>query len=231
MRKVIVSTCSFFILCFSLGCNQSSRTIPHGKVPLQPPVKKEDGAENQKARRNIVFFGNSLTAGYGIDPSEAFPALIQAKLDSLKLPYLVINAGLSGETSSGGNSRIDWILRQPVAIFILELGGNDGLRGITLSETFKNLQMIIDRVKLKYPNSIIILAGMQIPPNMGRKYTTEFRNGFQQLATRNKIYLIPFLLEGVGGIAELNQQDGIHPNVQGHQIVAENIWKVLEPLL
>jgi acyl-CoA thioesterase-1 len=231
MRKVIVLITSFSIWLLSLGCNQNGNTGNPATTPLQPIVKKEVTATNKEPRRNIVFFGNSLTAGYGIDPSEAFPALIQAKLDSLKLPYQVINAGLSGETTAGGNSRVNWVLRQPVYIFILELGGNDGLRGITLTETSKNLQLIIDKVKSTYPSSKIILAGMQIPTNMGRTYTSEFRNLFQQLTARNKIYLIPFLLEGVGGVEALNQKDGIHPNVQGHKMVAENIWKVLKPLL
>jgi acyl-CoA thioesterase-1 len=190
-------------------------------VPASQPTKN----------KNIVFFGNSLTAGYGVDPSVSFPSLIQVKIDLLKLPYRVVNAGLSGETSAGGNSRIDWVLRQPLDIFILELGGNDGLRGIPMSETKKNLQAIIDKVRQKYPTSKIVLAGMQIPPNMGKKYTSEFRTVFQQLAGRNKIYLISFLLEGVGGVPGLNQADGIHPNVQGNKIVAENVWKVLKPLL
>jgi acyl-CoA thioesterase I len=231
MSKVIVIVGPLFLMWMSLGCNNSGKTEKPTAAPVQPSIKKEQAAENNAARKNIIFFGNSLTVGYGVDPSDAFPALIQARLDSLKLPYRVINAGLSGETSAGGNSRIDWVLRQPLYIFVLELGGNDGLRGIPLSETTKNLQNIIDKVKRKYPSSKIILAGMQILPNMGEKYTSEFRTIFQQLAVRNKIYLIPFLLEGVGGVPGLNQQDGIHPNIQGHKIVAENIWKVLKPLL
>ena len=231
MRKFIAPIGSLLILWLCLGCNQGGKTENPSITPVQPPVKNEDSAGKNEAGKNIIFFGNSLTAGYGVDPSEAFPALIQAKLDSLKLPYQVINAGLSGETTAGGNTRIDWVLRQPVYIFVLELGGNDGLRGISLSESAKNLQIIIDKVKLKYPSAKIIMAGMQIPPNLGQKYTSEFRAMFRQLAVRNKIYLIPFLLEGVGGVAALNQHDGIHPNVQGHKIVAENIWKVLKPLL
>jgi acyl-CoA thioesterase I len=231
MRKVAVLIHLFPVLLLSLGCNHNEKTGNPAITPLQQTEKKEVPALNKEAGKNIVFFGNSLTAGLGVDPSEAFPALIQTKLDSLNLPYQVINAGLSGETTAGGNSRINWILRQPVFIFILELGGNDGLRGIPLSETSSNLQLIIDKVKIKYPHAKIILAGMQIPPNMGRTYTSAFRELFKQLAERNKIYLIPFLLEGVGGVAELNQPDGIHPNVQGHKIVAENIWKVLKPLL
>lgn len=182
-------------------------------------------------KKTIIFFGNSLTAGYGLTPSEAFPAIIQKKIDSLGLPYQVINAGVSGETSSGGLTRIDWILQQPVDIFILELGANDGLRGTPLSETKKNLQDIIDRVRAKNPQTKLLLAGMQVPPNMGQTYSTEFRDLFPELATKNSTALITFLLEGVGGEVELNQQDGIHPTVEGHRIVAENVWKELEKLL
>jgi acyl-CoA thioesterase-1 len=231
MRNLHVLIGSFFILGLSLGCNRNGKTENPANTPVQPSVKKVDSSALKESRKNIVFYGNSLTAGYGVDPSVAFPALIQEKIDSLRLPYQVINAGLSGETSAGGNSRIDWVLRQPVYIFILELGGNDGLRGIALSETSRNLQSIINKVKLKYPSAKIILAGMQIPPNLGRTYTSEFRNLFQQLAFSNKIMLIPFLLEGVGGIPALNQQDGIHPNFAGHKIVAENVWSALKPLL
>jgi len=195
----------------------------------QNNTAKETTAVTKK--KTIVFYGNSLTAGYGVSPSEAFPAIIQKKIDSLGLPYQVINAGVSGETSSGGKTRIDWILREPVDIFILELGANDGLRGTPLSETKKNLQEIIDKVKAKYPDTKFIFAGMEIPPNMGQAYTTEFRNIYTDLAAKNKMTLIPFLLEGVGGEPELNQADGIHPTAKGHLIVAENVWKQLEKLL
>jgi len=182
-------------------------------------------------KKTIVFFGNSLTAGYGLSPEQAFPALIQKKIDSLRLPYQVVNAGVSGETSSGGKTRIDWILQQPVDIFVLELGANDGLRGIPLSETRKNLQEIIDKVKAKYPQTKLLFAGMQIPPNMGQKYSSEFRDMFGDLAEKNSMALIPFLLEGVGGEPDLNQADGIHPNAAGSRIVAENVWKELAKLL
>jgi acyl-CoA thioesterase I len=182
-------------------------------------------------KKTIVFFGNSLTAGYGLSPEQAFPALIQKKIDSLDLPYTVVNAGVSGETSSGGNTRIDWILQQPVDIFVLELGANDGLRGTELSETKKNLQDIINKVKAKNPNIKLVLAGMQVPPNMGQKYSTEFKDLYPDLAAKNNMTLIPFLLEGVGGEINLNQSDGIHPTAEGHHIVAENVWKELEKLL
>lgn len=180
--------------------------------------------------KSILFFGNSLTAGYGVEPSEAFPALIQNTIDSLQLGYKVINAGVSGETSSGGNSRVSWILRQPVDVFVLELGGNDGLRGIPLTETRKNLQAIIDQVKAKYPDAKLVLAGMQIPPNMGRQYATDFRQIFPDLAAKNNMAIIPFLLQGVGGEVKLNQQDGIHPTAEGHKIVAANVWNVLKDI-
>ncbi len=179
----------------------------------------------------ILFYGNSLTAGYGLDPKEAFPALIQDKLDSLGLNYTVINAGLSGETTSGGRTRLQWILNQQTDIFILELGANDGLRGIPLEETRKNLQEIIDAVRENNPQTEIILAGMQIPPNLGQDYTTEFRDIFPGLASKNNVQLISFLLEGVAGNPELNQQDGIHPTAEGHKILARNVWQELEPIL
>jgi acyl-CoA thioesterase-1 len=214
------------------GCTNNNENAGKNSGTVQKQKREQAPASPDKSKsKTIVFYGNSLTAGYGVDPSEAFPALVQNKIDSLQLPYKVVNAGLSGETTAGGRSRIDWILRQPVNVFVLELGGNDGLRGIPISETAKNLQAIIDKVKEKYPDATIILAGMQIPPNMGRKYTTEFREVFQQLASKNNLILIPFLLERVGGVAALNQGDGIHPNPEGHKIVAENVWKVLQGIL
>jgi acyl-CoA thioesterase I len=228
---------SFKLLLFSLpglvffACSQPERANqPEHMAAADSGLKKPDSLLQTSALKYIVFFGNSLTAGYGVETNEAFPALIQQKIDSLKLPYKVVNAGLSGETSSGGRSRIDWILQQPVSIFVLELGGNDGLRGIPLEETYKNLQSIIDKVRQKYPSAKLVLAGMQIPPNMGAKYTGDFKKIFRQLAEKNKMTLIPFLLEGVGGIPELNQADGIHPNAAGHQMVAANVWKVLDKI-
>jgi acyl-CoA thioesterase I len=207
------------------ACNSNNGTKKPGQAEQAP------AADTTAEKKTIVFFGNSLTAGYGVDPTEAFPALIQHKIDSLQLNYTVINAGVSGETSAGGNSRVDWILKQPVAVFVLELGGNDGLRGIPLEETRKNLQAIIDKVKGKYPDAKILLAGMQIPPNMGTQYATEFKNIYPTLAEKNKITLIPFLLKGVGGEVKLNQQDGIHPTPEGHIIVADNVWALLHGLL
>lgn len=185
----------------------------------------------QQSPRVILFFGDSLTAGYGLSPEEAFPALVEEKCRKNGKPCKVVNAGLSGETSAGGLSRIDWILRQPVDIFVLELGANDGLRGLPLDQTRKNLQAIIDKVKAKYPNAKIVIAGMMVPPNMGPNYTDEFKKIYPELAKKNNATLIPFLLEGVAGNEKLNQPDGIHPNAEGHKIVAQNVYDVLKPLL
>ena len=186
---------------------------------------------NEDEDKVILFFGNSLTAAYGLDVKEGFPNQIQLKIDSLELGYTVINSGLSGETTSGGLNRLDWVLNQKVDVFVLELGANDGLRGIPLAETHKNLQAMIDMVRTKNPDTQIVLAGMQIPPNLGRDYTTEFKNIYPDLAVKNEVALIPFLLEGVAGIPELNLEDGIHPTVEGQKIVAETVWQVLKPIL
>jgi len=186
---------------------------------------------NITTEKTILFFGDSLTAGYGIELEEAFPALVQQRLDSLEMSYNIINSGVSGETTTGGVNRIDWVLRQSVAVFVLELGANDGLRGIPLSETKANLQTIINTVKTKNPATKIVMAGMQIPPNMGPEYTTEFKTIFPQLAKENNIPLIPFLLENVAGNPELNLADGIHPTAEGHKLVMENVWKVLKKVL
>ena len=182
-------------------------------------------------KKTILIFGDSITAGYGIDPQQAFPALIQERIDSLGMAYNVINGGLSGETSAGGLRRIDWVLQRPVDIMILELGGNDGLRGIDLTSTKQNLQQIIDKALKKNPDMEIILAGMQVPPNLGTDYTKEFANIYPDLAKENNLPLIPFILEKVGGRPELNLPDGIHPTAEGHKLVAETVWETLYPII
>jgi acyl-CoA thioesterase-1 len=211
------------------SCNNSS--TPENK---ENPVPTSQGvsAENKStAKKNILFFGNSLTAAYGLDPSQGYVALIQQRLDSLSLPYKAINAGLSGETTAGGKERVDWVIKQPVDIFVLELGGNDALRGIETSASYENLGAIIEKVRSKYPQAKIILAGMEAPPNMGPDYTSKFRKMYPDLAKKHQTALIPFFLEGIGGVPELNQQDRIHPNEKGQFVLRENVWKVLQPLL
>ncbi|MEQ8302175.1 MAG: arylesterase [Cyclobacteriaceae bacterium] len=185
----------------------------------------------QVEQKTILFFGDSITAGYGLSIEEAFPSHVEKILSNQGKKVKVVNAGLSGETSAGGLSRIDWILRQNIDVFVLELGANDGLRGLPLSQTKTNLQAIIDKVKAKNPKVSIVLAGMMVPPNLGKEYTTEFRDIYPMLAKKNDATLIPFLLEGVAGDDKLNIADGIHPNVEGHKIVGKNVVKIIEPLL
>lgn len=182
--------------------------------------------------KSILVFGDSLSAGYGLDdPSESYPSVLQTKIDSAKLRYTIINGGLSGETSAGGLGRIDWLLKQKIDVFVLELGANDGLRGIPVKETENNLQTIIDRVKTKYPKAKLVMLGMQVPPNMGATYVNDFKNMFPKLAAKNNMTLVPFLLQGVGGVRALNQKDGIHPTAAGAKILASNVWEVMKGVL
>lgn len=209
---------------FTVSCNQKQDT----EKKVTPTADKKP--EKQK-KKNILFYGNSLTAGYGLDEDESFPSLIQNKIDSLNLNYRVINGGLSGETTASGLSRLDWFLEDRPEVFILELGGNDGLRGIPLTETRKNLNAIISSVSSRFPDTKILLAGMQIPPNMGQEYAEEFREMYAEVATKQEVEMIPFLLEGVAGNPDLNLPDGIHPTSEGQKIVAQTVWKHLRPLL
>jgi acyl-CoA thioesterase I len=212
------------ILVILAGCGTSSES----KKQNPTDIEKTD---TKIAQKTILFFGNSLTAGYGIEQEDSFAGLTQARLDSLQIAYRVINGGLSGETTAGGLSRLDWFLEDEPTIFVLELGGNDGLRGIIPSESKKNLLGIIEKVQTKYPETKIILAGMQIPPNMGQEYTDEFKKIYPQIATEKNVTLIPFLLEGVAGNPDLNLPDGIHPTESGHKIVFETIWIYLKNLI
>ena len=194
-------------------------------------IAASDLSAQNNDEKTILFMGNSLTAGFGLDPSEAFPALIGEKIKSAGMNFKVIAAGLSGETTTSGLRRIDWLFKQKVDVLVLELGGNDGLRGITLKLTKQNLQDMIDKARTYNPKIRVILAGMEVPPNMGDTYTAEFRKMYPELSKKNNVTLIPFLLEGVGDRPELNQRDGIHPTAEGHVIVAETVWKYLKPVL
>lgn len=208
-----------------VACSNNSDT----KTGTQ--AAKVEKKQEQKTK-TVLFFGDSLTAGYGLeDPEAAFPYLIEQKIDSLKLPYKVVSAGLSGETSAGGKNRIDWLLKQQMDVFVLELGANDGLRGLDVQETERNLQSIIDQVHTQFPDTKVVVTGMMVPPSMGAKYANSFKDIFPRLAKKNNAAFIPFLLEGVGGVPELNQGDGIHPTVEGHKILAENVWSVLKDIL
>jgi acyl-CoA thioesterase-1 len=190
-----------------------------------PPLNAET------PKKSVVFLGDSLAAGLGVQPTEAFPALVGEKIRAAGLPFEVQNAGLSGDTTAGGLRRLDWLLQRPIDILVLELGGNDGLRGLDLKEMKSNLQAIIDKTKAKNPQVKIVLAGMQVPPNMGADYANAFARVYGEVAQENRATLIPFLLEGVGGIRELNQRDLIHPSPAGHRVIADLVWKTLEPIL
>ena len=202
-------------------------------LTLLAPSPGQAAASGNGATRTIVFFGDSLTAGYGLDnPAEdAYPALIQKKIDAQKLPWRIVNAGLSGETSSGGLRRVDWVLRQPADIFVLALGANDGLRGISPDLTQSNLEQILQRVRAKYPHAKLVVAGMQMPPAFGADFARRFEATFPAVAKKYDATLVPFLLEGVGGLPEFNLADRIHPNVAGHERLAANVWSKLRQLL
>ncbi|MGY8933869.1 MAG: arylesterase [Flavobacteriales bacterium] len=226
----LLKFCYFMMSLIFISCGNSNTTKE--KVEIASPIATESVVEATSSKKTILCFGDSLTAGYGLeDSNDAFPSLLQTRMDSLGLEYVIVNSGLSGETTAGGKSRIKWVLNEYIDIFILELGANDGLRGVPLTETRANLQAIIDMVLDKNPSTMIILAGMELPPNMGQDYTSEFRSIFSDLARINDLKFIPFILENVGGIAELNQSDGIHPTVEGHKIVANTVWEVLETVV
>jgi acyl-CoA thioesterase-1 len=217
----------FFIMA---GCtNENANTAAEEKTSTEKPNTEE--VTKKKEEKVILFFGNSLTAGLGLKEEETFTYIIDQRLDSLGVPYTVVNAGLSGETSAGGLGRVEWVLQQPIDIFVLELGANDALRGIDLQSTRENLSGILDNVKEQYPEADLIVAGMLAPPNMGPEYTEEFKSIFPALAKEYNAGLIPFLLDGVAGNPAMNQEDGIHPNAKGEKVVVENIWPVLEEYL
>jgi acyl-CoA thioesterase I len=216
----------FFISCKSEA--PSSKTIEDIKTE---EVKTAAAAKPISGKKTILFFGNSLTAGLGLEEEQSFPSLIQNKIDSLGANYKVINAGLSGDTSADGLSRSEWVLNQPMDIFVLELGANDALRGLDPNETNKNLRKILDNVKAKYPQAKIVIAGMKAPTNMGKSYLNIFDNIFPKLAKDYNAGLIPFLLEDVATVTSLNLPDGKHPNIEGQKIVASNVWKVLKTVI
>ncbi len=206
------------IFAFALGL---SLFFPALRAETQPASEK----------KSVVFLGDSLTAGLGVQSSEAFPSLVAEKIHAAGLPFEVENAGLSGDTTAGGLRRIDWLLQRRIDVLVIELGANDGLRGLDLKSMKTNLQTIIDKTKAKNAQVKIVLAGMQVPPNLGPEYAAGFQRVFAELTRENNATLIPFLLEGVGGQRELNQADQIHPTPAGHRIIAELVWRTLEPIL
>lgn len=232
MKKIIITA---FVVCFGTfflsSCKDSTSKTAQNKKEDTTTAKESAKPQNKSAKKTILFFGNSLTAGYGLEKEESFPSLIQDRIDSLGLNYTVVNGGLSGETTSGGKERISWVLRTPVDVFVLELGANDMLRGLNLVETRNNLESIVDAVLEKNPETKIIIAGMTAPPNMGQDYVDEFTSIFPELAKKYNAGLIPFLLDNVAGHPELILEDGKHPNANGQKVVVENVWKELEKYL
>ena len=213
---------------WACGRRSESRTesAPAASAPA-PPAASNSADE----RPVILFVGTSLTAGYGLDPAEAFPALIQQRLDADGLRYRAVNAGLSGETSAGARRRLDWLLKQPVAVLVVETGANDGLRAQDPDATRANIQAMLDRAKGQAPPPRLVLLAMEALPNYGEDYRRRFREIYPALAKANGAVLVPFLLEGVPGVPSLNQADGIHPTAEGHRRLAETVWKALRPLL
>lgn len=233
-----LSAVAFFMLLAWVILYPSCKNKQETHTPVEKVESKKDEVTSathetqiKSDTKTILFFGNSLTAGYGLDEEQSFPSLIQKRIDSLGLHYTVVNAGLSGETSSGGKNRIDWVLKQKVDIFVLELGANDVLRGLDLRETEANLRAILDKVRQTYPETKLVIAGMNAPPNMGNDYTRKFSAIFPKLARDYNAALIPFLLEGVAAKPELNLADGKHPNAEGQKVVRDNVWRVIRPLL
>lgn len=194
------------------------------------PAFGQSSAAAATSARSVVVLGDSLTAGYGLEPSAAFPALLQKKVKEAGWDFQVVNAGVSGDTSAGGLRRIDWLLKRRVDVLVVALGGNDGLRGLSPAAMKKNLQGIIDRTRQKYSAAEIVIAGMKMPTNLG-SYASEFEKVYPELAKENNLPLVPFLLEGVGGNPDLNLPDRIHPTAEGQKVVAKNVWAVLKPVL
>ena len=217
------------------GGSGAARDTASSTKPASAPESPAPAADSAPAalddRRTILFLGTSLTAGLGLEPDSAYPQQIQRKIDASRLPYQVVNAGVSGETSAGLLRRLDWVLRRPAEVIVVETGANDGLRGLPVSATRTTIGEVLSRIRRERPNAAIVLVQMEAPPNLGQEYTSEFHAMFAELAREHGATLMPFLLEGVAGESRLNQNDGMHPNNAGERIVTNNVWRALQPLL
>jgi acyl-CoA thioesterase-1 len=227
-----------WLLVFSIAACSSgdAESSPADSAPNSPEAPSGEQATAQRRAEPartpvVVFLGTSLTAGYGLPEDQAFPALIQAQIDSSGLDYRVINAGVSGDTSAGGLRRLDWLLRLPIAALVLELGANDMLRGQSVALLRSNLAMILDRTSNAHPDVRFLIAGMRAAPNLGRDYVGEFDAIYPALASEYDTAFVPFLLQDVAAKRSLNQADGIHPTAAGHALIAERLWKELQPIL
>ena len=224
------------VLAIACGGSGAARDTTSATKPAALPADPALAADSSPAasiddRRTILFLGTSLTAGLGLEPDSAYPQQIQRKIDASRLPYQVVNAGVSGETSAGLLRRLDWVLRRPADVIVVETGANDGLRGLSVDATRATIGDVLSRIRRERPNAAIVLVQMEAPPNLGQEYTAAFHALFAELAREHGATLMPFLLEGVAGESKLNQADGMHPNNAGERIVADNVWRALEPLL
>ena len=222
-------------LTMACGGSSAARDTASTTKPASQPESPAPAAERTPAplddRRTILFLGTSLTAGLGLEPDSAYPQQVQRKIDASRLPYQVVNAGVSGETSAGLLRRLDWVLRRPAEVIVVETGANDGLRGLPVSATRATIGEILSRIRKERPSAALVLVQMEAPPNLGQEYTSAFHAMFAELAREHGATLMPFLLEGVAGESRLNQGDGMHPNNAGERIVADNVWRALQPLL
>jgi acyl-CoA thioesterase I len=217
------------VLATGMACAQRESEPAPRSEPARPAPPSPTATETADARPRVVALGDSLTAGLGLDPEHAYPALLQRRLNEAGLQYDVVNGGVSGDTSAGGLRRLDWALEGDVRVLIVALGGNDALRGLPVDELRRNLAAIIERAQSR--GIEVILAGMEAPPNFGRDYFVAFHDVYPALATQYNVKLVPFLLDGVAGIDKMNQRDGIHPTAAGAQRVADNVWAVLKPVV
>ena len=233
MRRIILACLAAALTaCNTDRTGADADTLPPGTAVVGDTAPVTDSTAPARAQgRTVLFVGTSLTAGYGVGPELAYPAVIQQLIDSAGLPFNVVNAGISGETSAGGLRRIDWSLQQPAAVLVLELGANDALRGLDPAAMYDNLDAILTRARAVNPDIAIVIAGMEAPPNLGADYATRFRDVYSRLAREHEAALVPFLLDGVAADATLNLEDGIHPNAAGHRILARNVWAVLADVL
>lgn len=227
MKRLASTFCALLTAALLAACSPEQPSSPR-----QPAVEPPDPPQLlHPSTMTILCLGDSLTEGSGLDRSQAFPARLQEKIDALDWKFTVINGGLGGDTTAAALRRLDWFLQRRIDVLILALGGNDGLRGLPLAEIRRNLGAIISKTSARYPEVTVAVAGIQIPPNYGTRYVREFRDLFPAVAEKHGALLIPFLLEGVGGRPELNFPDGIHPNGRGQEIVSDNVWRVIEPVL
>ena len=217
--------------CGGRDAPRDTATSTKPPSPVESPVVADGAPASVDGRRTVLFLGTSLTAGLGLEPDSAYPQMIQRKIDASRLPYQVVNAGVSGETSAGLLRRLDWVLRREADVIVVETGANDGLRGLPVSATRATIGNVLARIRRERPNAKILLVQMEAPPNLGQEYTSAFHGMFAELAREHEATLMPFLLEGVAGESRLNQSDGIHPNNAGERIVADNVWRVLQPML